>query len=189
VEAGYATLEWLYRERAKFAGKAAPVYLAGEEAGGNLAAAVALVARDRGHPPLAGQVLVAPMLDPCAASASLRQTQGEQTCCRWAEGWLQYLRGPMDAEHPYAVPARAQRLAGLPPALVLTGGDDPMRDEALAYAQRLREAGIAVTTGVLPPTTGWPETLERQTAGACACGEEVQRHLRAFFNGAMPPPS
>jgi acetyl esterase/lipase len=189
VEAGYATLEWLYRERAKFAGKAAPVYLAGEEAGGNLAAAVALVARDRGHPPLAGQLLVAPMLDPCAASASLRQTLGEQTCCKWADGWQKYLRGPMDAEHPYAVPARAQRLAGLPPALVLTGGDDPMRDEALAYAQRLREAGIAVTTGVLPPTTGWPETLERQPAGTCACGEEVQRHLRAFFNGAMPPPS
>jgi acetyl esterase len=68
----------------------------------------------------------------------------------------------MDAEHPYAVPERAQRLAGLPPALVLTGGDDPMRDEALAYARRLRAAGIAVTTGVLGPSaTGWPSRWSR----------------------------
>lgn len=189
VEAGYATLEWLYRERAKLAGKGAPVFLAGEEAGGNLAAAVALVARDRGHPPLAGQVLVSPMLDPCAATSSLRETLGPATCCKWAEGWHQYLRGPMDAEHPYAVPARAQRLAGLPPALVLTGGDDPMRDEALAYAARLRDAGIAVTTGVLPPYTGWPDALGRPPDEPCACGGEVQRYLRGFFNGAMPPPS
>jgi acetyl esterase len=189
VEAGYATLEWLYRERARLAGKGAPVFLAGEEAGGNLAAAVALVARDRGHSPLAGQVLVSPMLDPCAATSSLRETLGPATCCKWAEGWHQYLRGPMDAEHPYAVPARAQRLAGLPPALVLTGGDDPMRDEALAYAGRLRDAGIAVTTGVLPPNTGWPDALGRPPDEACACGDEVQRYLRGFFNGAMPPPS
>jgi acetyl esterase len=177
VEAGYAALEWVYRERAKLAGKAAPIYLAGEEAGGNLAAAVALVARDRGHPPLAGQVLVAPMLDPCAATASLRETLGDQ-----------YLRGPMDAEHPYAVPARAQRLSGLPRALVLTGGDDPMRDEALDYARRLREAGIAVTTGVLGPTTGWPDTLEQATGNCGACEIEVRRYLHAFFSDPMPPP-
>ena len=189
VEAGYATLEWLYKERGKLAGKGAPVFLAGEEAGGNLAAAVALVARDRGHPPLAGQVLVSPMLDPCAASSSLRETLGPSTCCKWSAGWQHYLRGPMDAEHPYAVPAHAQRLAGLPPALVLTGGDDPLRDEALAYAARLHAAGIRVTTGLLPPITGWPEALARPPDEPCACSEEVQRHLRGFFSGAMPPPS
>jgi acetyl esterase len=189
VEAGYATLEWLYRERARLAGKGAPVFVAGEEAGGNLAAAVSLIARDRLHPPLAGQVLVAPMLDPCNATASLRETLGEVTVCKWTQGWQQYLRGPMDAEHPYAVPAHAQRLTGLPPALILTGGDDPMRDEALAYAQRLRDAGIAVTSELLPPTTGWPDTLGAASAEAGACGLEVQRYLRAFFNGAMPPAS
>ena len=56
-------------------------------------------------------------------------------------------------------PARALRLADLAPTLVLVGEDDPMRDEALAYAQRLRDAGIAVTSGVLPRDTGWPESL------------------------------
>jgi acetyl esterase/lipase len=188
VEAGYATLEWLHRQRARLAGAGAPLLVAGEESGGNLAAAIAMMARDRGGPPLAGQVLVAPMLDPCAATASLRQTLGEQTCCKWMDGWQQYLRGPMDAEHPYAVPGRAQRLAGLAPALVLTGRDDPMRDEALAYAGRLRAAGIDVTEGVLPPTTGWPDTLLGKPAAACPCAESVRQHLRAFLQRATPPP-
>jgi acetyl esterase len=189
VETGYAALEALYKQRTKLAGNGAPVYLAGEEAGGNLAAAIAMVARDRSHPPLAGQVLVAPMLDPCTATASLRETLGEATQCKWADGWGQYLRGPMDAEHPYAVPAHAQRLAGLPPALILAGQDDPMRDEALAFAARLREAGIAVRSEVLGPATGWPDALEGDAAQECPCGAAVREHLRGFFNGAMPPPS
>jgi acetyl esterase len=189
VEAGYATLEWLFKQRNRLAGTGAPVFVAGEEAGGNLAAAVALMVRDREHPPLAGQILVAPMLDPCAASASLRQTLGEITCCKWANGWQQYLRGPMDAEHPYAVPGQATRLAGLAPALVLTGADDPMRDEALAYAARLRDAGVAVTSGVLQAATGWPDSLVQPSAEACPCGAAVQEHLRAFFNAATPPPA
>jgi acetyl esterase/lipase len=190
VEAGYAALEWVYRQRHKLGGKGAPVYLAGDEAGGNLAAAVALVARDRGHPPLAGQVLVAPMLDPCVGTASLRQTQEcGSTSCKWADGWQQYLRGPMDAEHPYAVPGKATRLVGLPPALILTGADDPMRDEALAYAQRLRDAGIAVTSSLLPTQTGWPDSLTEPPAGECPCAVGVQKHLRAFFSQATLPPS
>lgn len=187
VEAGYAALEWVYGKRQKLAGAGARVYLAGEEAGGNLVAAVAMVARDRGHPPLDGQVLVAPMLDPCVGTASLRQTVAGQTSCKWSEGWRQYLRGPRDAEHPYAVPAQATRLAALPPALVLTGQDDPMRDEALAYAQRLREAGIPVVTAVLAPTTGWPDSLA-DTADQCPCEVAVKLHLREFFAPPTPPP-
>lgn len=190
VEAGYAALQWAYKRRNRLAGHGAPVYLAGDEAGGNLAAAVALVARDRDQPPLAGQILVAPMLDPCVGTASLRQAQGcEMGACKWAEGWQSYLRGPMDAEHPYAVPAKATRLVGLPPALVLTGADDPMRDEALAYARRLREAGIAVTSKVLCATTGWPESLAEPPMGECPYGAGVQRDLREFFDAGTTAPS
>ena len=90
------------------------VYLAGEEAGGNLAA-VALMARDQAHPPLAGQILLSPMLDPCVGSASQRRTTGDAVDCKWVQGWRNFLRCPRDAEHPYAVPASAHRLAGLPP--------------------------------------------------------------------------
>jgi acetyl esterase len=190
VEAGYVALEWVYKQRNKLGGKGAPVYLAGDEAGGNLAAAVALVARDRGHPPLAGQILVAPMLDPCVGTASLRQTQEcGMSACKWADGWQQYLRGPMDAEHPYAVPGKATRLVGLPPALILTGADDPMRDEALVYAQRLRDAGIAVTSSLLPTQTGWPESLAEPPVEECPCAVGVKKHLSAFLYPATPPPS
>lgn len=188
VEAGYAALEWLYKQRTSLAGKDAPFFVAGEEAGGNLAAAVAMVARDRLHPPLAGQVLVAPMLDPCSATPSLRDKLGPQVECRWAEGWQKYLRGPMDAEHPYAVPGRAQRLAGLAPALVLTAADDPMRDEAVAYADRLRAAGVPATSAVLGLATGWPESLEQGLPDDCPCAGEAQCWLRDFFQAPTPPP-
>ena len=190
VEAGYAALEWTYKQRVKLAGKEARVYLAGDEAGGNLAAAVSLIARDRAHPPLAGQILVAPMLDPCVGTASLRETmQCADVACKWAEGWQQYLRGPMDAEHPYAVPGKATRLAGLPPALVLSSSDDPMRDEAMAYAARLRDAGIAVTTDVLAAQTDWPEALTEPVQQECACASAVREHLRKFFDPATARPS
>jgi acetyl esterase len=185
IEAGYQALAWAYRQRTKLAGSGARVYVAGEEAGGNLAAAVALMARDRAHPPLAGQILATPMLDPCGGTASLRDALGHETCCKWFTGWQQYLRSPRDAEHPYAVPGRVRRLADLPPTLVLTGADDPMHDEALAYAKRLGAAGIAVTTAVLP-VTGWPDSLCEQAADApCACADAVGGHLAGFF--AQPP--
>lgn len=186
VETGYAALQWLHRQRGKLAGAGARLFVAGEEAGGCLAAAVALVARDQAHPPLAGQILVAPMLDPCTGTASLREAVGMATQCRWAEGWQQYLRSPMDAEHPYAVPSRTLRLAGLPPTLVLTGEDDPMHDEALAYAARLRAGGIAVTANVLP-VTGWPESLDGATRRECSCSAAVEEHFRAFFSAGAPP--
>lgn len=189
LETGYAALEWLHKHRARLAGKEAPLFVAGEEAGANIAAAMAMMVRDRAHPPLAGQILVSPMLDPCNATASLRESLGKGVQCKWADGWQQYLRGPMDVEHPYAVPALAQRLSGLPPALVLTGGDDPMRDTALAYVDRLRKAGIAVRSGVLPPITGWPDSLGEPPTDSCPCAGEVQGHLRAFFQAATPAPS
>ena len=189
VEAGYSALEWLYRQRTSLAGREAPLYIAGEEAGGNLAAAVSMMVRDRRHPPLAGQILVAPMLDPCTAMPSLRDKLGEQVECRWAEGWGAYLRGPMDAEHPYAVPAHAQRLADLPRTLVLTGHDDPMRDEAGAYAKRLRAAGVSVTCSMLEEPTGWPESLEQGPVDECPCAEQARCRLAEFFQAPTPPPS
>lgn len=185
VEAVYAALAWLQRNRRRLAGTAAPLFLAGEEAGGNLAAAAALMARDRAEVDVAGTILVTPMLDPCTASASQRATMGEHVQCKWSDGWQRYLRSPMHAEHPYAVPAYARRLAGLPPTLVLAGEDDPMRDEAMAFAQRLQQAGVAVRTSLIP-ATGWPGSLE-STQAPCPCALRVQDELAAFLNAPTPP--
>jgi acetyl esterase/lipase len=186
IEVGYAVLEWLYKQRTKLAGKGARVFLAGEEAGGNLAAAVALIARDRAHPPIAGQVLLSPMLDPCAGTRSLREASAGVVDCRYASGWQDYLRCPGDAVHPYAVPGASMRLAELAPTLVLVGPDDPMRDEAMAFAERLRKAGIAVTSNVLQSAANWPEALYDSDAGCSVCQVAVEQQLRNFFGNAPP---
>lgn len=188
IEVGYAVLQWLYKHRMKMAGKGAPLFLAGEEAGGNLAAAVAVISRDRGHPPLAGQILVSPMLDPCTGTASQREATPEAGECRWATGWREYLSCPKDAMYPYAVPGSSLRLAQLPPALVLVGGDDPLRDEAQAYAARLRAAGVTASSHVLPSASNWPQALSE--AEACtACSAAVFQHVHDFFEATMNKPA
>src|ERR1035437_3473643 len=150
VEAGYAALVWAWKTRHKLAGKGAPIFVAGEEAGGNLAAAVALMARDQQEPALAGQILLSPMLDPSMATASLRSADAGSVGCPWADGWHHYLSRLEQASHPYAAPGNALRLSALPPTLLLTARDDPLRDESLAYPERLRGPG-GLAAAPVPP--------------------------------------
>ena len=185
IEVGFAALEWLYKQRVKLAGKGARVYLAGEEAGGNLAAAVALMAR--APPRGAGVILRSPLPAACAGRGSRPAAWGAAARCRWASGWQEYLSSPMNATHPYAVPGASLRLAELAPALVLVGEDDAMRDEALSFARRLHEAGIPVTKALLPSAAKCPDELYDPTSGDCACSETVGGHLRAFFAATVPP--
>jgi acetyl esterase len=94
----------------------------------------------------------------------------------------------MDAEHPYAVP-RAP--APGRPAARAGAGTGPGRPDArrsLAYAERLRAAGVAVTTAVLGPATGWPGSLEQAPPDHCPCAAEARRVLQAFFQAPTPPP-
>lgn len=184
IETGYAALAWAFKSRQRLAGKGAPVFLAGEEAGGNLAAAVALMARDRHGPELAGQILLSPMLDPCMATASLRDADAGPVGCVWTDGWNQYLARVDNAGHPYAAPGNAMRLNGLPPTLLLTAQDDPLRDEALAYADRLRVFGRLVHAAVLPGPTSWPSSYLEPADEAreqCAWSAGVQQQFQGFF--------
>jgi acetyl esterase/lipase len=161
LEAAYGALDWLHQHRGKWVSKRSGIFVAGEEAGGNLAAGLTLMARDQQAPALAGQILISPMLDASMATCSIREAEAGPVGCRWADGWHQYLRSADKAAHPYASPLASSRLAGLPPALVLTAEDDLMRDESLSYARRLREAGVVVEQHVLPAPTGWPDSLDR----------------------------
>lgn len=189
LEIGYGVLQWAFKHRTRLAGPRALVYVAGEEAGGNLAAGLCQMARDQSHPPLAGQILLSPMLDPCVGTPSLRAATGTETVCKWAEGWRRFLGCAHDAEHPYAVPAAAQRLKGLPPTLVLVGSDDPMRDEALAYAARLEGAGLLVRQHVFAKVQQWPDALLQSGRGHCPCAAEVQAQLQQFFTATRCPAS
>lgn len=155
VEAAYATLRWAHLHRQRLAGKGAALFLAGEEAGGCIAAAVALMARDRLGPPVDGQILFSPMLDASMSTASVRGAQGTPVGTQWAGGWRGYLPCPCDASHPYATPMAGTRLAGLPPLLLLSGPDDPLRDEGRAYASRLRTAGVPVIREARDRASAW----------------------------------
>lgn len=179
LEAVHAALVWLQRQRKKLHATGLPLLLAGEEAGGNLAAAAALAAHDRGAPPLHGQILLSPMLDVCTGTASQRDAQANAAHCPWAEGWRQYLSCASDVLHPYAAPGRALRLAGLPPALLVSAADDPLRDETRAYAARLREAGVAVSEARLDGPTGWPASYRDPAPAPWA--EALRPHVRAFL--------
>ena len=141
IDIGYAALEWLATLKARRA-HPTPVVLVGEEAGGNLAAAVAMMARDRDPELAAGQVLISPLLDPCMASASVRQASIGVGGCSIACGWKEYLAQPGDISHPYAAPAAAVRLSGMAPALLLSFTGHPLHDDARRYAARLTGAGV-----------------------------------------------
>jgi len=180
VEAAYAALAWAARRQRSLAVPGARLFVAGEEAGGNLAAAVALMARDRAGPSLAGQVLLSPMLDVCVGTASLRRVNAGPVGCPWADGWRQYLPRACDAAHPYATPGTSMRLAGLPDTLLFTAIDDPLCDETRAYAQRLREAGVEVDEAVLPFATGWPSSYRRKTQSPWA--DAVRERARRFLS-------
>jgi acetyl esterase/lipase len=189
LKASFGALQALAAHRAVWAGRRAKLLVAGEESGGNLAAALAMMARDQGGPALAGQILVSPMLDPCLASASMRQANAGPAGGRLADGWQGYLGSAEQAAHPYAAPSNATRLERLPPTLVVTAQDDPLLDESLCYAGRLAAAGVATESHVLPTPTGWPATLGSESAGESPCAPVARQLFRAFLAGVSTDPS
>ena len=140
----YAATRWLAEHAREFNGDPARIAVGGDSAGGNLAAVVALMARDRGGPALRYQILIYAETD--------YYEPGTDSYTTYADGygltredmiwfWDQYLARPEDQADPYAAPLRALDLSGLPPALVITAEYDPVRDEAELYARRLERAG------------------------------------------------
>lgn len=146
LEDCYAALSWLTGLPSVDPDRVA---IGGASAGGGLAAALALLTRDRGEIPLVAQLLVYPMLDDRTVGRADLDNPGHrlwnQTSNRF--GWQAYLG---DADPDVAVPARRDDLAGLPPAWVGVGTLDLFHDEDLAYAQRLQDAGVPCEVTVVP---------------------------------------
>jgi len=143
----YAAVRWLAANGAEIGADPDRIAVGGDSAGGNLAAAVTLLARDRGGPALAGQLLVYPNTDYRADTASLRDNADpvlfNRTSVAWY--WQHYLASPSDGDNPLASPLRADDLHGLPAALVITAEYDPLCDEGELYAKRLAGDGVPVT--------------------------------------------
>ena len=141
----------------------------GGSAGGALTAAVALMARDRGGPRIAYQALMIPVTDDRLQTPSYHASADAEGFAKaGAEGmWLHYLGEDADREKtsPYAAPARAEDLSGLPPAFVQTNGLDPLRDEGLEYAMRLMAAGVPVEVYNAPGAYHGAPPLDPRVAG------------------------
>jgi acetyl esterase len=147
VDDAVAATRWVAREAGRLGIDARRIAVGGDSAGGNLAAVVALVARDEGGPPLAMQTLIYPATDMAADTAShLRYAEG-LLLTRDSIVWFRenYLRDAADEADWRASPLKAPDLARLPPAYVITAGFDPLVDEGRAYADRLQTAGVPVT--------------------------------------------
>lgn len=139
-------VRWLAANTDVVEADAEHVVLLGDSAGGNLVAATTLRLRDEGGPRLAAQILLYPCLAPARTTtfASYRQYADGPLMTRadmeWF--WAHYLRSEADEQDPLAAPLLADDVSGLPPALVVVAELDPLRDEGLAYAERLRAAGV-----------------------------------------------
>lgn len=154
VEDAYAGLLWTAEHAEELGGDPERIVLAGASAGGGLAAALALMLRDRQGPPAIGQLLMYPMLDDRNDTPSSHQMAGIGVWDRTANetGWNALLgerRGGPDVS-PYAAPARATDLSGLPPAFLDVGSAETFRDEVVEYASRIWRCGGVAELHVWP---------------------------------------
>ncbi|HEV7815988.1 MAG TPA: alpha/beta hydrolase [Janthinobacterium sp.] len=188
VEDAHAVLLWAKKNKAKLGWSGKQLMVGGIEAGANLAAVCSLMSRDRGGPALAGQILIMPMLDPGLTTCSMRELpncpQAASVANACAAGYRGYLPNASDRTHPYASPLQSSRLKNLPPALILSCQDDPLRDEAEQYGAKLIGCGIKTTVARMaaPP----PDELGHRDEYAChgyALGE-----IAAFIAALKPQP-
>ncbi|WP_244928585.1 alpha/beta hydrolase [Nocardioides sp. W7] len=188
-----AALHWVHAEAERLGVDPGRVVVAGDSAGGNLAAVTALRARDD-DPPLAGQVLLYPVIEPDFDSESYRRygTGHFNTRAAMEWYWRQYLGGdpattPLPDPPEHVVPSRAASLAGLPPAVVVTAGRDPLSSEGRRYADLLREAGVPVRHRHYPDLFHGFATIGPFGAAASArelLWQDVRRLLGATRPGA-----
>ncbi|WP_131739638.1 alpha/beta hydrolase [Actinomadura roseirufa] len=182
VEDCYAALTWVAGHAAELGADPARIAVAGSSAGGGLAAAVALMSRDRGGPALALQVLNYPALDDRLDTPSMRAfTETPIFTAHHAELAWRYYLGEREGDVPaHAAPARAADLTGLPPALLLGCDFDPLRDEGLRYAARLLDAGVPVELHQYPGTVHGFDVMPTRISAEARRVQvtAIRRHLR-----------
>jgi acetyl esterase len=150
VEEIYAAARWIAAHGADVGVDGSRIAVAGNSVGGDMSAALTLMAKDRGGPKIHLQVLLIPATDTDFNTESYRSFDSGRFLARafMEFGWNVYAADEKSRNNPYAVPMRANldQLRGLPPALVITAENDPLRDEGESYARKLKEAGVAVTS-------------------------------------------
>ncbi len=183
----FAGLRWAAEHAPGFGGDPSRLAVAGDSAGGNLAAAVTLLARDAGGPDLRAQVLVYPNTDYRADTPSRREITDpllfNDKSVRWY--WDNYLPTAEDGDDPLASPLRAADHGGLPTALVITAEYDPLRDEGEEYAARLREHGVSTEAVRYPGVTHGFFAM----AGTVPAGRHALDRVAAYLRTALADPA
>jgi len=181
----YAATVWTHDHAAELGADPDRLIVAGDSAGGNLAAVVALMARERGGPPITSQVLVYPVIDAaCDAPSYTENAEGyflEAPGMRWF--WDHYLGPDGDGTHRHASPIHAEDHAELPPAVVITAEFDPLRDEGEAYAAALETAGVPVVVqrydGMIHGFVSMPMVFPEADAAVAQIADALERSLAA----------
>jgi acetyl esterase len=176
VDDAITATRWIADNAKQFDIDASRLTVGGDSAGGNLAAVVAISARDGNGPDIAGQLLIYPATDFALTHLSHSEPETSILLTHSVIRWFRdhYLNDAADISDWRASPARARTLIRLPPAYVLTAGADPLRDEGDEYADRLKEAGVAVTYRHFPGqfhgffTMG--KLLQQANVAACEIG-------------------
>lgn len=189
LEDSYAALVWLVQNAAELGIDPDRVVVAGVSAGGGLAAATALLARERGGPAIAAQMLVCPMLDDRNDSGSGHQMAGTGAWDRTANatGWAAYLPGTAGGPDvpPTASPARADDLTGLPPTYLDVGSAETFRDEVVAYAHAIWRSGGRAELHVWPGGCHGFEFLAPQARISRDSREARTRWLRRVLGSPL----
>ena len=180
VEDCVAAYRWLRTSGRDIGADVGRVAVAGDSAGGNLAAVVSQLAASAGTPVPTCQALIYPALDFSLEAESHRELADGHVIPRDRILWYaqQYLRGEADKADLRASPLRAPSVAGQPPTLIVTAGFDPLRDEGRAYADRLREAGVDVVYREYPGQIHAFVSLTKAIPQGMACTLEIAEYLR-----------
>ncbi|MES2899294.1 MAG: alpha/beta hydrolase [Pseudomonadota bacterium] len=188
VEDAHAVIVWAKKHKAKLGWTGKRLIVAGIEAGANLAAVCSLMARDRGGPELAGQILIMPMLDPGLSTCSMRALAHDSNAAGVADtcaaSYRGYLPNAADRSHPYASPLQSSRLRNLPPALILSAEDDPLRDEAEQYGAKLVSFGVTATMKRMAPAP----IQDASARNECACEHAALQEIGHFLTNLVEPP-
>jgi acetyl esterase len=182
VDDAIAATRWVSANAVKLGIDAARVSVGGDSAGGNLAAVVAIAARDGNGPAIAGQVLIYPAVDLTMTHPSHSEPETSLLLTHSVIRWFcdHYLNGAADVHDWRASPVRAPTLTGLPPAYVLTAGADPLRDEGDEYAARLKQAGVSVTYKHFPGQFHGFFTMGKLLQQANVAASEIGVWLKAL---------
>ncbi len=177
----YAATRWVAENSNRINADASRIAVGGDSAGGNLAAVVALMCRDRGGPSLAHQLLVYPVIERNFETPSYQANKEGYLLSMGMMEWFwgHYLREDADAEDPYVSPIKAKDLIGLAAAHVITAEFDPLRDEGESYVRRLVEAGVPTCgeryDGMIHGFFGMAAVLDKSRLAITEASKELRK--------------